>query len=76
MQVRLVCGSVSSVHSALVTLVQLLRVFKDPDDETRPPALPPIIIIDSPSMNSRGFMLDVSPFARVPTLVRTYFVCI
>lgn len=69
-KVTMVCGSIESLHSALVTLVQLLRVCTSCSEATEKGAVPPIVIIDQPSLAHRGVLLDVSPHARVPTLER------
>lgn len=65
----MVCGSVDSLHNALVTLVQLLRVCRLGGEGSEKGVVPPLVITDSPSLPHRGFMLDVAPHARVPTLV-------
>lgn len=66
----MVCGSVESLHSALVTLVQLLRVCTTASNGNEKGMVPPVVIMDQPSLVHRGFLLDLSPHARVPTLVR------
>lgn len=66
----MVCGSVESLHSALVTLVQLLRVCTTTaSNGNEKGVVPPVVIMDQPSLVHRGFLLDLSPHARVPTLV-------
>ncbi|XP_037782496.1 uncharacterized protein LOC119578901 isoform X1 [Penaeus monodon] len=69
-KVKMVCGSVDSLHNALVTLVQLLRVCRLGGEGNEKGVVPPLVITDSPSLPHRGFMLDVAPHARVPTLER------
>ncbi|KAK7077572.1 hypothetical protein SK128_012479 [Halocaridina rubra] len=66
----MVCGSIESLHSCLVTFVQLLRVCWSPDESGDKIIVPPLIIRDQPSLTQRGFLLDVAPHARVPTLER------
>ena len=68
-QVSMVCGSIESLHSALVTLVQLLRVCTTTIDGNEKSSVPPVVITDQPSLVHRGVLLDLSPHARVPTLV-------
>lgn len=65
----MVCGSVESLHSALVTLVQLIRVCVTAGNGNEKGVVPPVVIMDQPSLVHRGFLLDLSPHARVPTLV-------
>lgn len=69
-KVTMVCGSVESLHSALVTLVQLLRVCATAGNGSEKGVVPPVVIMDQPSLVHRGFLLDLSPHARVPTLER------
>ncbi|CAL4171366.1 unnamed protein product, partial [Meganyctiphanes norvegica] len=64
--VQMVCGSISSLHSALVTLVQLIRVSGTGTNGSKTAVVPPVVITDSPSLTHRGFMLDITPHARVP----------
>ncbi|XP_071527220.1 uncharacterized protein [Panulirus ornatus] len=68
-KVTMMCGSIDSLHSALVTLVQLLRVCAS-SNEGAAKVVPPLVITDQPSLPHRGVLLDVSPHARVPTLER------
>ncbi|KAK3858719.1 hypothetical protein Pcinc_035106 [Petrolisthes cinctipes] len=63
-KVVLVCASLESLHSSLVTLVQLVRVCVC--------GVPAVVISDHPSLAHRGLLMDVSPHARVPTLERLY----
>ncbi|KAG7172793.1 26S proteasome non-ATPase regulatory subunit 10-like 2, partial [Homarus americanus] len=69
-QVTMVCGSIESLHSTLVTLVQLLRVCTSNREGAEKGMVPPLVITDQPSLSHRGVLLDVSPHARVPTLER------
>nr|XP_045591996.1 uncharacterized protein LOC123753983 isoform X1 [Procambarus clarkii]XP_045591997.1 uncharacterized protein LOC123753983 isoform X1 [Procambarus clarkii] len=71
-KVTMLCGSIESLHYALVTLVQLLRVCVCSTEATEKGDVPPLVIIDQPSLSHRGVLLDVSPHARVPTLERVY----
>ena len=69
LQVTMVCGSLESLHSALVTLVQLLRVCTTTNDGNEKCSVPPVVITDQPSLVHRGVLMDLSPHARVPILV-------
>ncbi|XP_042215354.1 uncharacterized protein LOC121861551 isoform X1 [Homarus americanus] len=69
-KVTMVCGSIESLHSTLVTLVQLLRVCTSNREGAEKGMVPPLVITDQPSLSHRGVLLDVSPHARVPTLER------
>lgn len=71
-KVTMVCGSLESLHSALVTLVQLLRVCTSTTDGSEKCSVPPVVITDQPSLVHRGVLMDLSPHARVPILERVY----
>ncbi|RXG59905.1 Tankyrase-2 [Armadillidium vulgare] len=78
--VKLISGSLSALHHALITFAQLLRVFRS--DEIRVPTssssssshsgvvIPPLVITDFPSIPNRGFAMDMTPAGRIPTLER------
>lgn len=81
-QVKLISGSLSALHHALITFAQLLRVFRS--DEIRVPTsssssshsgvvIPPLVITDFPSIPNRGFAMDMTPAGRIPTLVSCIF---
>ncbi|XP_064113108.1 uncharacterized protein LOC135219888 isoform X1 [Macrobrachium nipponense] len=69
-KVNMVCGSIDSLHNCLVTFVQLLRVCHSSEEGGGKVIVPPLVIRDQPSLPHRGFLLDVAPHARVPTLER------
>ena len=65
-------GGLGGLHNAIVTLVQLFRVFsnlKSPDKHPDNAAIVPVQISDFPDSPLRAVLLDLNPYGRVPKMV-------
>ena len=73
-RVTVTCGDLSGLHNALVTLVQLFRLFfnkQDPEDDELA-AIVPVQISDFPDSPLRATLLDLNPYGRIPKMVLMY----
>ena len=91
-KIRIVCADLPGLHCAIVTLVQLFRLFyheskfrkgNPPNSSTTQVTdqgeknenisevteIIPVCISDSPDCASRGILLDLNPYGRVPKKV-------
>ncbi|XP_041351474.1 uncharacterized protein LOC121370371 [Gigantopelta aegis] len=62
-QLKIVCGSVESLHYALSTLLQLLSLYQTEDSIS----VPTLLIDDWPELSYRGILLDFSQ-GRIPNM--------
>ena len=71
----MVAGDLAGLHNAIVTLVQLFRLFfnqqPDPDDDDEMAAVVPVQISDFPDSPLRATLLDLNPYGRMPKMVNT-----
>ncbi|XP_076059863.1 uncharacterized protein LOC143036412 isoform X2 [Oratosquilla oratoria] len=70
--VAVTATDIPSLHSALVTLLQLLHLCGGSGGESE--GVPCVVISDYPTIVHRGVMLDFGQHARIPTLVTMYHI--
>ncbi len=62
-RIRICAGDLEGLHHAIVTLIQLFRLFQSDD------GLLPVYLSDRPSCAVRALMLDMNQYGRVPHFV-------
>ncbi|XP_034950248.1 uncharacterized protein [Chelonus insularis] len=65
--VKISAGSLSGLHYAVCTFIQILRLSKN-SSSSEHTEIDPVLIKDEPRFTHRGILLDISPRGRTPTL--------
>lgn len=66
--IKIAAGSLSGLHYAICTFIQILRLSKNYSNNSEIYEIESVLIKDEPRFSHRGILLDISLRGRVPTL--------